>query len=674
MALTSEYQPIIYVAAGSIATFSYPFTGISENYVKAIVRRLDGVIETRPYSVGKNADGTLKGNITFANAPIAGETIMIYRDTTDTQETPFSTLQGYNAKALELILDKIVALAQENKDIPNQVLKLADMQRGITLDRITEVDDEGLLYFSFADKKIKATELKESDLVNIITKAILSNNETVKNMSWNGNVLTITLKTGASQQTKKGVISDNVAQVRMITNPAGNLIFQYSLNGIDWHTVGDQSSNYRYDLTSQINGITKEFNIPADILPESLITVILSGVVLKENEHYVIDVLNHRLTMITSEAPEIGDWMVIIVGDGLNANNGSGIPDAPVDGKIYGRQNAAWVEVLSETSQYITAIMTINNPTYLQNRAYPAGFGVNYEGRGYSAINDIPFPAGAFDPTKWAPEPNSGNVGDNFTAFNSFIVRDGFGWFRHEDGILTQAAADACAANNEALALSLGWHKLYGWAGSGKWQVIYDKNDGYRQYWFPVWNEGQENRVAVHNAWIPKNLNYIDRPIVNLPDKVVVDGIELTNAHYREVPLWEVNYITGKIRQQRGLTGKLLYQRLYEFDLSWHPDGTYAYPTYPIVIDDDFTPDNNFFIMGIPSGSYLVDNGDKPANYPLPYFKFDINSQTAAMTAEEIYNVRQGNSGLEFIITRNGESEFQGVIRIDFHKNEQATD
>ena len=115
--------------------------------------------------------------------------------------------------------------------------------------------------------------------------------------------------------------------------------------------------------------------------------------------------------------------------------------------------------------------ITINNPNFDPSVPYPAGFWVNHQNRGYVS-NKVTGP-GAMEKDDWDMEPDSGNAGNTFSAFNSFIVRNGYGWYPAADTVLT--GADSIALGDPALEGNVVgvWNRLSGWPGPGRWKVYF---------------------------------------------------------------------------------------------------------------------------------------------------------------------------------------------------------
>jgi len=113
MTLVREYQPTFVLGDGETKEFSYLFEEVSENFIKVIVKHSDDSTYVPVFSVDLDSHKVVFGE--SETAPLDTDLVCIYRETPDLQDTPFRTLQGYDAKALENILSKIVAMIQELK-------------------------------------------------------------------------------------------------------------------------------------------------------------------------------------------------------------------------------------------------------------------------------------------------------------------------------------------------------------------------------------------------------------------------------------------------------------------------------------------------------------------------------------------------------------------------------
>lgn len=150
MTLTRPYAANFYVGNGVRKTFSFTFDEVSENFVKVIISHENGTTTVPTYTVDLNSSQITLGEGT--EAPTSSDIICIYRETPTIQDTPFRTLQGYNAKALENILSKIVAMIQEIKStyFSTNVLQGTPWE----LDLLKDEDDGATVQIDYVARKL----------------------------------------------------------------------------------------------------------------------------------------------------------------------------------------------------------------------------------------------------------------------------------------------------------------------------------------------------------------------------------------------------------------------------------------------------------------------------------------------------------------------------------------
>lgn len=166
MTLTKPYEATFQVGDGETKDFPFYFDEVSENFIRVIIKRADGSIYYPTFSVDMELLRVVFGEDEIT--PTADDVICIYRDTPAIQDTQFNTLQGYNAKALENILSKIVAMIQEMKanGFSTQILqgepwsldliKPADDGASVQIDYQARVLKKGL-YFKMLDGNLQAS-------------------------------------------------------------------------------------------------------------------------------------------------------------------------------------------------------------------------------------------------------------------------------------------------------------------------------------------------------------------------------------------------------------------------------------------------------------------------------------------------------------------------------------
>ena len=150
MTLIKPYSASFYVGDNETKEFPFTFDEVSESFVKVLVSHADGSVSIPTYTVDLQLKQVVFGDET--PAPTDDDVVCIYRATPVIQDTPFRTLQGYNAQALENILSKIVAMIQEIKStyFSTQVLQGDPWQ----LDLLKSEDDGATVNIDYVAKKL----------------------------------------------------------------------------------------------------------------------------------------------------------------------------------------------------------------------------------------------------------------------------------------------------------------------------------------------------------------------------------------------------------------------------------------------------------------------------------------------------------------------------------------
>lgn len=150
MTLIKPYSASFYVGDNETKEFPFTFDEVSESFVKVLVSHADGSVSIPTYTVDMDLKQVVFGDDT--PAPSDDDIVCVYRATPVIQDTPFRTLQGYNAQALENILSKIVAMIQEIKStyFSTQVLQGDPWQ----LDLLKSEDDGATVNIDYVAKKL----------------------------------------------------------------------------------------------------------------------------------------------------------------------------------------------------------------------------------------------------------------------------------------------------------------------------------------------------------------------------------------------------------------------------------------------------------------------------------------------------------------------------------------
>jgi len=129
MTVSSTTTKNSYSGNGSTTVFAYTFKIFDDDDVSVIVRTDATGSETvksktTHYTVSGvgNANG---GNISFGTAPVSGETVVLIRDTSQTQTTDYTPNDPFPAAAHEDALDKVTFIAQEVQEELNRAIKVS---------------------------------------------------------------------------------------------------------------------------------------------------------------------------------------------------------------------------------------------------------------------------------------------------------------------------------------------------------------------------------------------------------------------------------------------------------------------------------------------------------------------------------------------------------------------
>lgn len=173
MSLASPYQEHYYVADGVTTSFSFGeyFTGLSQAYVKCIIYFDDGTNCVPTFTVDMTTGfitivTLTKPDGTVLTVPPAGSIVRVFRDTPEQQNVTASQLQNYTAKQLERIFDSVVAMIQEvsYSDL-HKTIRLTETQRDVSVEQLTEEKNQGMLYWDFESRTLKATDYGQDEVV-----------------------------------------------------------------------------------------------------------------------------------------------------------------------------------------------------------------------------------------------------------------------------------------------------------------------------------------------------------------------------------------------------------------------------------------------------------------------------------------------------------------------------
>lgn len=129
MTVSTTTSKASYSGNGSITVFAYTFKVFDEDDLTVILRDNTTGTETiqsitTNYTVSGvgNAGG---GNVTFVAAPASGKTVVVRRESDQTQTTDYTPNDPFPAEAHEDALDKLTFIAQEVQEELNRAIKIS---------------------------------------------------------------------------------------------------------------------------------------------------------------------------------------------------------------------------------------------------------------------------------------------------------------------------------------------------------------------------------------------------------------------------------------------------------------------------------------------------------------------------------------------------------------------
>lgn len=237
-----------FVGDGVETKFPYAYNGTSgfdvvdPNTVKAAILNTDGTRNMNPsFTVLRDAQQKLSGEILFTEAPAQGAVIYIYRETPETQETEWDSNSMFSVGSIRKAFDKLTRLVQEVfYHSKNKTLQLDPFQQQVLRLILTDVDDNRKLMFVDWDNQV----ITYTDFT--IGRIVLSN------------------EAGANDAHK---IILRINSYTIDGNPIPYLEFSDN-GGASWHPVGETSNvNYMFWLWLQA------FMPVLQVLPEGGIAV-----------------------------------------------------------------------------------------------------------------------------------------------------------------------------------------------------------------------------------------------------------------------------------------------------------------------------------------------------------------------------------------------------------------
>ena len=304
MTLTKPYEATFQVGDGETKDFPFYFDEVSENFIRVIIKRADGSIYYPTFSVDMELLRVVFGEDEITPTP--DDVICIYRDTPAIQDTQFNTLQGYNAKALENILSKIVAMIQEMKanGFSTQILQGEPW----SLDLIKPADDGASVQIDYQARVLKkGLYFKMSG----------------------GNLLASPDGVNFVQMPK----SENVAEFRQYTDDKGNTHFEYRV-GDKWFGLATSADIADAYTKTEVDNKFAVANAQIDA----------NATAMQKTRDDMTAEDSRLQTQITAQATEIANKQdkltagdnIIISGNVISATGGGGITEVVHDDTLTG--------------------------------------------------------------------------------------------------------------------------------------------------------------------------------------------------------------------------------------------------------------------------------------------------------------------------------------------------
>lgn len=196
MTVSSTTTKNSYSGDGSTTVFAYTFKIFDEDDITVIVRTdATGSETTKTKTTHYTVSGVGSasgGNITFGTAPISGETVVLLRDTAQTQTTDYTPNDPFPAAAHEDALDRMTFLAQEIQEELDRAIKVSKTNTITTPEFTVGATDRANKIFAFdssgdlavtqeigtykgTDATTTTSNYKERDLIKSTTAGQLNN-------------------------------------------------------------------------------------------------------------------------------------------------------------------------------------------------------------------------------------------------------------------------------------------------------------------------------------------------------------------------------------------------------------------------------------------------------------------------------------------------------------------
>lgn len=196
MTVSSTTKRNSYSGNGSTTVFAYTFKIFDDDDITVILRTdaTGGeVVQTKTTHYSVSGVGSASGgNITFGSAPASGVTVVLLRETAQTQSTDYTPNDPFPAASHEDALDKLTLIVQDQQDVLDRSIKLSrtntmtstefTVGASTRANKILAFDSSGELAvtqeigtFKGSDATITTAAYQQRDLIKSTTTAQLNN-------------------------------------------------------------------------------------------------------------------------------------------------------------------------------------------------------------------------------------------------------------------------------------------------------------------------------------------------------------------------------------------------------------------------------------------------------------------------------------------------------------------
>jgi len=128
MTITTTTIKNSYSGNGSNTVFAYTYKILAEGDIEVIVRSANGTETVKTLTTDYTVSGVGSaggGNVTFVTAPLSTETVVLRRETTQTQSVDLVENDPFTAETVEGAFDRAIVIAQELQEEVDRSIKLS---------------------------------------------------------------------------------------------------------------------------------------------------------------------------------------------------------------------------------------------------------------------------------------------------------------------------------------------------------------------------------------------------------------------------------------------------------------------------------------------------------------------------------------------------------------------